>query len=89
MKSSGFDIEKIHLQDIERIEKLILLVMVAFVWCYKIGIYLHENIKPIIVKKHGRKAISIFKYGLSYIANFLLNSKMKNNICIYNFLSCT
>lgn len=45
MKTSGFDIEKIHLQEIERIEKLVLLVMVAFVWCYKVGIYLHEHIK--------------------------------------------
>jgi len=42
MKSTGFDIEKTHLQDTQRIEKLILLVMIAFVWCYKIGIYLHQ-----------------------------------------------
>ena len=55
MKSSGFDIEKTHLQDIEGIEKLILLVMVAFVWCYKVGIYLHQNIKKIIVKNMGEK----------------------------------
>ena len=89
MKSSGFDIEKTHLQDIERIEKLILLVMIAFVWSYKVGIYLHQNYKKIIVKKHGRKAISIFKYGLEYIANYLLNSKMKRKINIFQFLSCT
>ena len=89
MKSSGFDIEKTHLQDIKRIEKLILLVMIAFVWCYKVGIYLHENIKMITVKKHGRNAISIFKYGLEYIANFLLNSKMKNKVDLFSFLSCT
>ena len=89
MKTSGFDIEKTHLQDIDRVEKLILLVMIAFVWCYKTGIYLHQNIKAISIKKHGRKAISIFKYGLSYIANCLLNNKMKNEICIFQFLSCT
>ncbi len=28
-------------------------------------------------KKTWRKAISIFKYGLEHIANFLLNSKIK------------
>jgi len=89
MKSSGFDIEKTHLQDIKRIEKLVLMVMIAFVWCYKIGIFLHQNVKEIKIKKHGRKAISIFKYGLEYIANFLLNSKMKNKLNIYDFLSCT
>ena len=80
MKSSGFDIEKTHLQKLERIEKLILLVMIAFVWCYKTGIYLHLKYKAIKTKKHGRKAISIFKYGLDYISNYLLNRKMKKEM---------
>ena len=31
MKSSGFDIENTHLQEVERLEKLINLVMIAFV----------------------------------------------------------
>jgi hypothetical protein len=88
MKSSGFDIEKTHLQDIQRIEKLVLLVMVAFVWCYKIGIYLHQ-ISPIAIKKHGRKAKSIFKYGLNFLANALLNSENQNDTNLFQFLSCT
>ena len=89
MKSSGFDMEKTHLQDIVRIEKLTLIVMIAFVWCYKTGIFIHENIKSIEIKKHGRKAISIFKLGLSYIANVLLNSKNQTDIDVFKFLSCT
>ena len=88
MKSSGFDLEKTHLQDIQRIEKLVLLVMMAFVWCYKVGIYLHK-ISPIQIKKHGRKTKSIFKYGLSFIANVLLNSENQHHTNIYQFLSCT
>jgi hypothetical protein len=89
MKSSGFDIEKTHLQDIQRVEKLVLLVMIAFTWCYKVGIYIHENIKPVSIKKHGRRAKSIFKYGLSFIAGVLLNAKNQSNIDIAFFLSCT
>ena len=89
MKSSGFDIEKTHLQDIDRIRKLLLLVMIAFVWCYKVGIYLHEHVTPIKTKTHGRKAKSIFKYGLSYVANILLNSQSQDDIGIFKFLSCT
>jgi len=89
MKSSGFDIEKTHLQDIERIEKLTLIVMIAFVWCYKTGIFIHNKIKSIEIKKHGRKAKSIFKAGLSYIANVLLNSKNQTDIDVFKFLSCT
>lgn len=88
MKSSGFDIEKTHLQDIDRIEKLILLVMIAFVWCYKIGIHLHQ-IKPITLKKHGRKAKSIFKYGLNFLASVLLNTENQKDIDVFCFLSCT
>jgi len=88
MKSSGFDIEKTHLKDIQRIEKLVLLVMIAFIWCYKVGIYLHQ-LKPIKIKKHGRKEITIFKLGLNYIANVLLNALNQSNMNIYDFLSCT
>lgn len=88
MKSSGFDIENTHLQDIKRIEKLVLLVMIAFLWCYKVGIYLHQ-INPIKIKKHGRMAKSIFKYGLDYIASVLLNPVNQNNLNLTKFLSCT
>jgi len=89
MKSSGFDIEKTHLQNHDRIRKLLLLVMIAFVWCYKVGIHLHSYIKPIKTKKHGRKAKSIFKYGLSYVASILLNDQSNDDIGIFKFLSCT
>jgi hypothetical protein len=88
MKSSGFDLEKTHLQDMERLEKLILIVMIAFVWCYKVGIYLHA-IKPIPIKKHGRKAKTIFKYGLSFITSILINCENQSSINVIAFLSCT
>ena len=84
----GLDIEKTHIQGIDRIEKLILLVIIAFVWCYKVGIYLHK-LNPIKVKKHGRKAKSIFKHGLNYIANALLNTVSQKFIDVTQFLSCT
>ncbi|NDV97633.1 IS4 family transposase [Dysgonomonas sp. 521] len=88
LKSSGFDIENTHLRDIERVEKLLLLVMIAFVWCYKVGIFLHQKI-PITIKTHGRKAKSIFKYGLNHIMQVLLNANNQNDIDIFKFLSCT
>lgn len=77
MKSSGFDIENTHLQDIGRIEKLLCLVMIAFVWCYKVGDYLYRNVKAVTIKKHGHRAKSLFKYGLEHIANILLNTQRK------------
>lgn len=88
LKSSGFDMEKTHLKDIDRVEKLLLLIMIAFVWCYKVGIFLN-SINKIEVKTHGRKAKSIFKYGLTYLASCFLNSKKQIDIPIFDFLSCT
>ena len=78
MKSSGFDIENTHLKDLKRIEKLLCLVMIAFVWCYKVGDYLDKNIKPIKIKNHGQRAKSVLKYGLEHILNCLLNPYRKD-----------
>jgi len=74
---------------VKRIEKLVLLIMVAFVWAYKVGIYIHENIKQIEVKKHGRKAKTIFKTGLDFITKCFLNGSYTPKFNIFEFLSCT
>jgi transposase len=89
LKSSGFNIEKTHLIDMERIEKLLALVLIAFTWSYLVGIYLHEQMKPIRILKHGRKAKSLFKYGLTCMAGILLNTENQSKINIFKFLSCT
>lgn len=89
LKTSGFNIEDTHLTDIERIEKLFALVMVAFTWAYLVGDYLNKYIKPIQIKKHGNKAKSLIKYGLTYIASVLLNAYFQDDINIFKFLSCT
>lgn len=89
LKTSGFNIEDTHLSEIERIEKLFALVTVAFAWAYLVGDYLHKYVKPIQVKKHGNKAKSIFKYGLTYIASVLLNAYFQDDIGVFKFLSCT
>jgi len=89
LKSSGFNLEKTHLQDIERIEKLVSLVFIAFVWCYKVGIYIDFNEQKIKIKKHGYRAKSLFKYGLDYISNILLNPQNQSNVDVFKFLSCS
>lgn len=85
LKTSGFNIEDTHLTDMERIQKLIALVIVAFAWAYILGDYLDQNVKPIPIKKHGNRAKSLFKYGLNYIASALLNSQHQININIFRF----
>jgi len=39
LKSSEFNIEDSHLIEMDRNEKLLSLVLIAFVWSYKIGLY--------------------------------------------------
>ncbi len=89
LKTSGFNIEDTHLNDIERIEKLFALVIIAFTWAYLVGVFLHEQIKPIRMLKNGRMAKSYFKYGLTFIASRLLNVDFQSNVDIFKFLSCT
>ncbi len=45
LKTSDFNIEDTHLVDLDRFSKLVALVLVAFPWAYKAGIYLHAQ-KP-------------------------------------------
>jgi hypothetical protein len=76
------------LTDIDRINKLFALVLVAFVWAYKAGIFLNA-LNPIKIKKHGRRAKSLFKYGLIYLANVLFSNDIVDFIECCKFLSCT
>jgi hypothetical protein len=89
LKSSGFNIEDTHLTDLTRIEKLLTVVMVAFAWAYAVGVYADRHLKPVRIMIHGKRAKSLFKYGLEIIAGILLNPLMIRNVDVFKFLSCT
>ena len=88
-KSGGFNFEDTHLKDPQRISKLLALLSVAFTWVYLVGIFRY-NVKPIKIKKHGRRAYSIFKTGLIALTHALLNPlPVKEFNCYAQILSCT
>ena len=89
MKTSGFNIEETHLTNIDRIERLFAIMTIAFVWAYLVGIYKDANIKPIRILKNGRRAKSLFKYGLEEIAETLSNPFKKELFSVFKILSCT
>jgi hypothetical protein len=89
LKSSGFNIEDTHLTDLSRIEKLFSIVMVAFAWAYVVGVFACEKLKPVRILKNGRRAKSLFKYGLEIIASIICNPLNNIDIDIFKFLSCT
>jgi hypothetical protein len=88
LKTSGFNIEDTHLTDLDRINKLLALVLFAFTWAYLAGIFL-DSLCPIKIKKHGRKAKSVFKYGLTYLASVLFSNDIDKFSECCKLLSCT
>lgn len=51
------------------------LLTIGFCWAHRIGEWQHKE-KPIPIKKHGRPALSLFRYGLNYLQTFILKFSM-------------
>lgn len=89
-KTAGFNLQATHLSHYERLDKLLMLVALAFVWAYKVGIYQHNEVKKLLIKKHGRLEKSFFAYGLETLAQALLNAFDEIiRLLTKPFLSCT
>lgn len=90
LKSRGFRFEETHLTDGDRINKLLALLALATVWAFKMGEWLHQH-QPLKLKKHGRLAKSIFRYGLDHLRSivFDIQLKMDDFLSALTFLSCT
>ncbi len=89
-KSRGFRLESTHLSEPERLSRMIALLTIGLCWAFRTGEWLAQH-EPIKLKKHGRKAKSIFRYGLDYLRRVLLNIEEceKELLQALQFLSCT
>ena len=89
-KTRGFCLESTHFTDSERLSKLIALMSLALCWAIKTGEWLHQH-RPIKVKKHGRLAKSVFRYGLDYLRSIVTDLDLKQSEFLQSlkFLSCT
>lgn len=90
LKSSGFDFEATHLKHLERINTLLVVVSLAFLWALKIGEFVHQ-LKPAPLKAHGRRQKSLFRTGLDHLRHLLANQTTKKHdldTC-FRLLSCT
>jgi hypothetical protein len=72
LKGRGFNFEDTHMTFPERIDKLIALLAIAFSRCYATGEWCASQ-KPIRIKKHGRKCVSVFRLGSDHIGRILHN----------------
>lgn len=82
LKGRGFNFEDTRVTQPERIEKLLVLLSIAFCLAHKTGEWRHLQ-KAIKIKKHGRKAISYFRYGLDLLRDTALNG----GLCIRHSLT--
>jgi len=72
LKSRGFDFEDTHLKDSGKLCTLLHLLSLTTLWCCEVGKERHK-LKPIEIKKHGRRAKSIFRLGLDFLSKVLAN----------------
>ena len=76
LKGRGFNLEDTRVTDLTRINRLLVIPVIAFCWAHRTGEWQHEKVKEIKVKKHKRLAKSIFKCGLDLMRDKLLNSSL-------------
>lgn len=79
LKGRGFNFEDTHMTDLARLKKLMALLAIAFCWAHKTGEWCHE-VKPIKIKTHRRPSVSLFRYGLDYIVDILMNLFYKKHL---------
>ena len=77
LKSRDFDLESTHLTDPKRLKMLIGVLTLCLLWGLRVGEVLNQK-KPITCKKHGRKAISLFRLGLDYLHHLINNSQQQS-----------
>jgi hypothetical protein len=92
LKTRGFCLEKTHVTDSDRLKKLLALLALAFCWAHVVGEWLSAQ-QPLTLKKHGRKARSLFRHGLDHLRRILCNQLCKAERIelgrVIKLLSCT
>jgi hypothetical protein len=89
-KKRGFNFEDTHLTKLERINTLVFILAIAFIWALKTGEFMIDNGHQIpikVVKERRVRLYSIFRVGLDRLKLQLLN-----NLRLWEeiyFLSCT
>ncbi len=91
LKSRGFNLEQTHLTHPQRLHRLLGLLAWTLLWALLVGLLLHQK-KPIPIKKHGRRAISLFRKGLDPLTQIIHQARdqpKRNRQYQHILLSCT
>ena len=71
LKTRGFNLEDTRLTTTDKLDKLIIMLAIAFAWAHLMGEWVYEQ-RPLKLKKHGYLPISFFKRGLTYLRTAIL-----------------
>lgn len=85
LKGRGFHMEATHFTKPPRIKKMMALLAIGFCWAHKVGEWKEKAVKPLKMKKHGRKEQSVFRYGLDYLTD-LLNRRVREKVDMLRLL---
>lgn len=85
LKTRGFDIEATHITNPEKLSTLIALLALATALAAKTGVAANA-VKPIPVKNHGRKAVSLFALGIAALRKILAAAQSRQIIAFLRSL---
>jgi hypothetical protein len=73
--------------DPRKIERLMFILAIGVCWAYKTG-ELQARKAPIAIKKHGRKARSIFRTGLNILRRILFGNQkdVESHLSLLSYL---
>jgi hypothetical protein len=81
LKTKGFDLETTHLTDPAKLATLMGLLAIAVALSVKTG-RAAERLAPVSIKNHGRKAVSLFAYGLSTLRKIFARAS-QNQVSVF------
>ena len=72
LKSRGFDMESTHMNDLNKLARLMGVLTITACWAYRTGVWCIDESEMIKIKKHGRPGKSLFRHGLGKLQSLLL-----------------
>ena len=76
LKTRGFNLEDTRLTVTDKLDKLLVMLSIAFAWAHLMGEWVYEQ-RPLEPKKHGYLPVSFFKRGLAYLRTAILATDNK------------
>jgi hypothetical protein len=81
LKTKGFNLEDTHITDRGKLSTLLAVLAMAVALCVKTGVAA-ARLKSIPIKKHGRRAVSLFALGLGVLRK-IFAAEMPDQVIVF------